>query len=483
MLLEEIILRQKSRVLWLKGDKNSKFFHHMANSHRCINTIGTLHVDGVQVSDQGIIQDHIINFYKSLFTDGGVRRPMLDGINFNSLDEEEAAWLERPFDEEEIFEVVIAFNGDKAPGLDGFPLSFFQHCWHIVKADILAAAQEFHTHSQFERSLNATFIALIPKKSKSLEVKDFRPISLVGSVYKIFAKVLANRLQLVLHKLILASQNAFVKGWQILDSVLIANECLDSRLKEGTPGVLCKLDLEKAYDHVDWGFLLYLLRRCGFSEKWRNWITYCISTACFSILISGSSCGFFKSSKGLRQGDPLSPLLFVIIMEALSKMMDQVVGGGLVLGFSVGREAPRLIMVSHLLFADDTLIFCDAIPNQVLQLRALLTWFEAISGLKVNLGKSELVPVGAVPCFADMADILGCKTSCLPMTYLGLPLRAKFKAKAIWNGVLDKMEKRLAGWKRLYLSKGGRLTLIKSTLSNIPTYFLSLFPISTAVAN
>uniref|UniRef100_A0A2N9G1C3 Reverse transcriptase domain-containing protein n=1 Tax=Fagus sylvatica TaxID=28930 RepID=A0A2N9G1C3_FAGSY len=272
---------------------------------------------------------------------------------------------------------------------------------------ILAIAHEFHTHNQFEKSLNATFIALIPKKSEAREVKDFRPISLVGSVYKILAKVLANRLRLVLHKLISASQNAFMKGQQILDSVLIASECLDSRLKEGTLGVLCKLDLEKAYDHVNWGFLIYLLRRCGFSEKWRHWIMFCISTARFSILINGSSCDFFESSRGLRQGDPLSPLLFIIIMEALSKMMDKVVGGGLVLGFSVGMEAPRLIMVSHLLFADDTLIFCDADPNQVLQLQYLLTWFEANSGLKVNLGKSELVPVGDVPFIEELADMLG----------------------------------------------------------------------------
>jgi hypothetical protein len=203
----------------------------------------------------------------------------------------------------------------------------------------------------------------------------------------------------------------------------------------------------------------------------------------FSILINGSSCDFFESSRGLRQGDPLSPLLFVIIMEALSKMMDQVVGGGLVSGFSVGREAPRLIMVSHLPFADDTLIFRDADPDQVLQLQYLLTWFEAISGLKVNLGKSELVPMGDVPIIDDLADTLGCSTSCLPMNYLGLPLGAKFKAQSIWNGVLEKMEKRLAGWKRMYLSKGGRLTLIKSTLSNIPTYFLSLFPIPAALAH
>ena len=132
-------------------------------------------------------------------------------------------------------------------------------------------------------------------------------------------------------------------------------------------------------------------------------------------------------------------------MEALSKMMDWVVGGGLVSGFSMGMEANRLIMVSHFLFADDTLIFCDADPDQVLQLRYLLTWFEAISGLKVNLGKSKLVPVGDVPFIEDLAGMLGCTTSCLPMTYLGLPLGAKFKAQSIWNGVLEKMEKRLAG--------------------------------------
>ena len=111
---------------------------------------------------------------------------------------------------------------------------------------------------------------MIPKKSDALKVKDFRPISLVGSVYKIIVKVLANRLWLVLKKIISKSQNAFVKGRQILDYVLIANECLDSRVKEGTPGVLYKLDLEKAYDHVNWGFLDYLLMRCGFPEKGRS---------------------------------------------------------------------------------------------------------------------------------------------------------------------------------------------------------------------
>ena len=130
--------------------------------------------------------------------------------------------------------------------------------------------QEFHEHCQFERSVNATFVALIPKKYRADELKNFHPISLIGGMYKIIAKLLANRLSVVLGKIISPSQNAFVKRKQTLDSVLIANECLDSRIKAALPGVLCKLDLEKAYDHVNWKFLLYLLQRCGFSAKWRR---------------------------------------------------------------------------------------------------------------------------------------------------------------------------------------------------------------------
>ena len=126
-----------------------------------------------------------------------------------------------------------------------------------------------------------------------------------------------------------------MQGRQILDSVLITNEVLDSRLKVGLPGVLCKLDIEKAYDHVNWEFLIYLLRRCGFSGKWCNWIWFCISIVQFSILINGCPQGFFASSRGLRQGDPLSPLLFVIVMETLSRLMDRATIGGYISDFAV----------------------------------------------------------------------------------------------------------------------------------------------------
>ena len=123
----------------------------------------------------------------------------------------------------------------------------------------MAVFHNFHSQAVFEKSLNASFLALIPKKVDVVEVKAFQPISLVGEIYKIISKVLANRLSRVAHELILDSQNAFVKGRQILDFVLIASECIDSRLKLGVPGVFCKLDVEKVYDHVSWDFLMYML--------------------------------------------------------------------------------------------------------------------------------------------------------------------------------------------------------------------------------
>ena len=200
-------------------------------------------------------------------------------------------------------------------------------------------------------------------------------------------------------------------------------------------------------------------------------------TVKFSILINGCPSDFFGSSRGLRQGDLLSPFLFDIVMEALSHMLDAATAASQFSGFSIRNATGSLLTVSHLLFADDTLVFCDANSNHITALRGILSRFEEVSGLKINLGKSVLVPVGDVPNLHELVEILGCSESALPLKYLGLPLGASFKDKMVWNPILEKMEQRLAGWKRLYLSRGARLLLLRAlSLACLLIFFLfSLF--------
>uniref|UniRef100_A0A2N9FS98 Reverse transcriptase zinc-binding domain-containing protein n=1 Tax=Fagus sylvatica TaxID=28930 RepID=A0A2N9FS98_FAGSY len=171
-------------------------------------------------------------------------------------------------------------------------------------------------------------------------------------------------------------------------------------------------------------------------------------------------------------------VVFSLVPEVSDKVEREYIEG-----FSVDNYNASALRVSHMFFADDTLVFCGAARDQLYHLKGVLLCFEAVSGLRINLGKSEIVLVGPVSDVEDLAHVLGGRTASLPMKYLGLPLGARYKSKEIWNPILEKMERRLAGWKRSYLSKGGRLTLIKSTLSSLSTYFLSLFSIPSSVAH
>uniref|UniRef100_A0A2N9HCX4 Reverse transcriptase domain-containing protein n=1 Tax=Fagus sylvatica TaxID=28930 RepID=A0A2N9HCX4_FAGSY len=167
----------------------------------------------------------------------------------------------------------------------------------------------------------------------------------------------------------------------------------------------------------------------------------------------------------LSKGDPLSPLLFLLVMEILSRMLRKVEEEGLIRGFRAGSNAAEGLCISHLLYADDTILFCDADLDQLVYVRMVLTCFEAVTGLRVNMAKSEMVPVGEVQNIAELAESLCCHIGGLPLSYLGMPLGALYKAVAVWNPIIEKLERRLSGWQKLYLSKGGRLTLLKKLRS------------------
>ena len=392
------------------------------------------------LTEENDIREGIANAFKTLLSNPGEWRPSVSGLQFEMLEPLDTSALESPFMEEEVFDALVGCNGDKAPRPDGFSMAFWLFAWDFVKADVMSFFKEFYENGKFVKSLNATFMVLIPKKAGAEALGDYRPISLVGSLYKWLAKVLANRLKKVVGKVVSKAQGAFVEGRQILDAVLIANEAIDSTLKNNESGILCKLDIEKAYDKVDWNFILTIMKKMGFGEIWIRWIRWCISTASFSVMINGTPTGFFQSSRGLRQGDPLSPYLFVIAMEVFSVFIKRAVEGDFLSGSRVKGRSEEGVLISHLLFADDILVFCKPSQEQLTYLSWLLMWFEAASGLRINLEKSELIPVGRVESMDDLAGEFGCSLGSLPTTYLGMPLGAPLSQSQfgmVWKSAFE----------------------------------------------
>jgi len=208
---EEIYWRQRSRSVWLKEeDKNANFFHKMANAHKRYNNIDQLLIQGNIVQDPERIQGEIVEFYQKLYSENVQWEPSNNFLNCPRLTGEEIEDLERNFDEEEVLRSLKQCAVDKAPGPDGFTMGFYIKCWEVVKGDIMKTFQHFYDQGRFERSFNATFIALIPKKKGAKELRDFRPISLIGSIYKILSKVLTERLKRVMSKLVNSQQLAII---------------------------------------------------------------------------------------------------------------------------------------------------------------------------------------------------------------------------------------------------------------------------------
>lgn len=290
------------------------------------------------------------------------------------------------------------------------------------------------------------------KKTNFVKVADFRPISLTARVYKIIAKVLAGRLRGVLEDTSSHTQGAFVRNRQIRDAVLVANEVVDeTRMKKN--GLVFKIDFEKAYDHVEWSFLDFVLEKKGFGLRWRNWIKGCLSFANFSVIINGRPRGKFGASRGLRQGDPLSPFHFILVVDVLSKILERANVSSLIEGLTVGREN---FEVTHLQFADDTIFFLKDNDQNWANLNSILESFCFISGLKLNKAKCSLVGINSESSNVErLTAVFGYGVGSWPLKYLGLPLGGNLKAVSFWTPVVERVEKSLKGWKKAFLSRGG----------------------------
>ncbi|RVW62473.1 putative mitochondrial protein [Vitis vinifera] len=353
ILREEIHWKQKAKIKWVKeGDCNSKLFHKVANGRRNKNFIKLLENErGLVLDSSESITEEILLYFKKLYSSPPGESWRVEGIDWSPISEESASRLDSPFAEAEIFNAIFQLDRDKAPGPD------------------------FH-HSSISGLLGCDQGRL-------------------------------RRLRGVLQETIHSTQGAFVQGRQILDAVLIANEIVDEKKRSGEEGVVFKIDFEKAYDHVKWDFLDHVLEKKGFSSKWRSWMRGCLSSVSYAILVNGNAKGWVKAARGLRQGDPLSPFLFTIVADVLSRMLLKAEERNLLEGFRVNLDKSNLF--------------------------------------GINLDQNHL---------SRLALLLDCKASDWPILYLGLPLGGNPTACGFWDPIPASVAAKIKRIQRDFLWSG-----------------------------
>ncbi|GJU19992.1 RNA-directed DNA polymerase, eukaryota [Tanacetum coccineum] len=472
-------LSQKAKIRWsIEGDENSNFFHGIINKKRAQLAIRGILVNGTWTSEPSIVKNEFFHHFNKQFSS-----PTTAGYCFDfdfpiRLDSDQVDDLEREVSDEEIKAAVWDCGVNKTPGPDGFSFEFFRKYWNIIGSDIIQAVKEFFDKGSFPRGCNSSFIALIPKIQDAKFVKNYRPISLIGSIYKIISKVMANRLRLVLPTLISEVQSAFVANRQILDGPFILNELISWCKHTKFKGMIFKVDFEKAFDSVKWDYLDETLKSFGFGLKWRKWISGCLYNAKGSVLVNGSPTKEFQFYKGLKQGDPLSPFLFILIMETLHLSFMRINNSGLYKGISINGS----LTLSHLFYADDVVFVGEWKDSNIHTLLNVLKCFFLASGLKINIQKSKLMGLGVSSSVVESAaNLIGCSILQMPFNFLGVKVGCNMSRIGAWDDVISKVSSRLSKWKLQTLSIGGRLTLLKSVLTSIPLYHMSIFKVPMGV--
>ncbi|GKD39143.1 putative RNA-directed DNA polymerase, eukaryota, reverse transcriptase zinc-binding domain protein, partial [Tanacetum coccineum] len=301
--LEAKDLAQKAKVKWaLEGDENSSFFHSSLKKKRRQLAIKGILKDGDWIEDPGPVKSVFFAHFKNRFQHSPGTAPILDTDFLNPISQSQRDFLERPFSREDIKQAVWECGGDRAPGPDGFTFKFYTFFWDLIQDDVVRFVHEFFRSNIFPKGCNSSFIALIPKVPNAKNVSDFRPISLIGSQYKIIGKLLANRLSKVIGDCVNPVQSAFIKGRNILDGPLILNEILSWHRHHKKEVMVFKVDFEKAFDSLRWDFLDLILDKIGFGSRWRAWINGCLCSARSSVLVNGSPTEEFEIFRGLRQG-------------------------------------------------------------------------------------------------------------------------------------------------------------------------------------
>lgn len=486
LLTHEETWRLKSRAIWLNaGDLNTKFFHRYADSRRMHNAIWDLNDHGgrrIWGTDDllGEATRHFHDYYCDPKNTSLAEQFKVIKEYPRMFNDEEGMDIFRDVTLQDVENTLHGFAKDKSPGPDGWTVEIFIHFFDIMGEDIRLAVEESWKFGTVFGALNSTYLTLIPKTSHPDSYNDFRPIALCNLVYKVIAKIIADRIKPFLSKYISMEQYGFLQGRQIHDAVGVAQEILHSVKLKRLEALILQLDLVKAYDRVNWDFLRLILIQIGLPWQVMKWIMACTNSVNYAILINGHPTDFFKASRGLRQGCPLSPLLFILVMEGLSLTINKAKRDGLIEGIKITRD----IAVTHSLFVDDAMLFGKGTLDEWVHYKRILDLFCSVTGMTISYIKSQFIKhsleldaeaaIGSVFPLKFLEMETGTK-------YLGFFLKpANYRAHD-WSWLIRRFEGRISHWSFRFLSLGGRLTLAKAVLQNLGVYWFTLCKVPRSI--
>nr|GEZ17643.1 RNA-directed DNA polymerase, eukaryota [Tanacetum cinerariifolium] len=416
--VESMEMAQKAKIKWaIEGDENSKYYHGVINKKRSRFAVHGVLADGMWIDAPNAVKMEFFEHFKIRFGNPGNYGIQLEREFPNRLS----------FDQNEFMKSEVTSK-------------------EIKEADVVDAIRWFFETGKIPKGGNSSFITLIPKIPSANMVKDYRPISLIGSVYKIIAKILANRLTTVLGDLVNEIQSAFVTDRQLLDGLFILNELVQLCKLKKKQTIVFKVDFEKAYDSVRWDFLDDVMKKLGFREIWCNWIQSCLQTSRGSVLVN--------------------------VMESLHVSFQRVVDDGLFKGIKLSSS----LYLSHLFYADDAIFMGQWNQDNIDTLIHVLDVFHRASGLRINISKSKLLGISVeANNLKHAAEKIRCTILKTPFMYLGARVGGHMSRINAWKEITDGMVSRLSKWKVKMLSIGGRLTLLKYVLGATPIYHMSIF--------
>ncbi|KAE8770008.1 retrotransposon protein [Hordeum vulgare] len=484
---EEMMWLQRSRIVWLKeGDRNTKYFHRQAVWRVRRNNIRRLQKeDGSWCNSPSEMERMAASYFKEVYT----KDPTLDPVAVLDVLEPKVSadtneHLLVPYSDTEISDALFQIRPLKAPGPDGFPSRFYQRNWSCMKEEIIKAVRQFFVTGHMPEGVNDTCIVLIPKVQHPSSLKDFWPISLCNVIYKIVSKCMVNRLRPCLSELISENQSAFIRGRLISDNSIIAFECIHHI--QSSPGStdFCayKLDLSKAYDRVDWDYLELALLKWGFAPRWVALVMECVRSVRYSVKFNGRLLQQFSPTRGIQQGDPLSPFLFLFVADSLSSLLH-------VAGQQRGLEAIKICRrapaISHLLFADDSLLFFRASAESATIVKDVLNTYASVTSQLINPSKCSIL--FAESCSTQVAEdvkqILGVTQQAFEPKYLGLPVPEGRMHKGRFESLQSRLSKCLVDWSERYSSFASKEVLIKAVAQAIPVYVMSIFKLPLCVCD